>query len=237
MARKENAPKEAKLDDELAALTRKWNDALAKRDADALKPLYGAKVRLYEDAVDRDAVVKRKAAAFATAKDYTQSISALEIDLRDAKKPKAAFDKKWTQQGKTSSVRGSLAFANEGGSWVIVEESDAKTDAKRARALSKTSADACEAAVFAVVESTARGKELLATPLGAGSNWGMRFDNTPPSTVYSVAIHESTPERLVTYGWFEVDAKSGVVKSTMPEDEVVRADAAAVAKMQKACTK
>lgn len=222
---------------ELAAVAKRWNDALAKRDAQALASVYGARVQLYDKRVDRDLAIKTKAAALASARDYTQSITALEIDLRDGARPKAVFDKKWTANAKLQSVRGSLVFAKEGGQWVVVEESDAKTDERRARAATK---DSCEALVIAVVASTPEAARLLNGPTnsaaGHASN-GMRIGGGPPeSAKYGVAVHENHEDRLVTLAWFDVDPKTGVVTDTI-DDAPQKADPALVEKLKAACAK
>src|SRR5262249_24352570 len=144
------------------ALTQQWNEALARRDAEALKSVYGAQVVLYQKPVDRKTAIKTKATALAAAKDYTQSISAVEFDLRNADRPKAGFDKKWTSKGKEQSVRGSLVFAKEGGRWAIVEESDVKTDERRARA--EANKDSCEGLVVGVVMSVPEASRHLNGP-------------------------------------------------------------------------
>ena len=80
-------PREA----EILTVVKRWNDALATRNAPLLTTVYGAQVRLYTNVVDRDAAIKTKAAALAAAKDYTQSISAVEVDLRAEDRPRALF--------------------------------------------------------------------------------------------------------------------------------------------------
>lgn len=223
---------------ELMTVTKAWNDALASRNADGLKTVYGAKVHLYQSSLDRDAAVKAKAAALAKAKDYTQSIGPVEFDLRDKAKPKASFEKKWTQNGKTSSVRGSLGFAKEAGKWVVVDESDVATDARRAKAQQK---DTCESLVVAVVASTPEAKRILngpTNPAGGHPSNGMRLEGGPPeSPQFSVALHENHDDRLVTLAWVDVDPKSGAVTMTLPDEKPLQADANAVAKMKSACAK
>lgn len=223
------------IEAEIVTLTRRWNDALAKRDAQALASVYGARVQLYDKSIDRAATLKAKAAALASAKDYTQAISAVEVDLRDAARPKAVFDKKWVANGKADIVRGSLAFAKEGEKWVIVEESDAKTDDRRARVAMK---DTCESLVVGLVMSNAEVTRLVNGPTnpaaGHASN-GLRIAGGPPeSPTYAVAVHESHADRLVTLGWFDVNPKTGVVTDAI-DGSPQKVDPVLVEKVKATC--
>lgn len=230
------APKANPVEAELLALTKHWNDALAKRDAEALRSVYGANVRLYTNTVARDTAVKTKAAALASAKDYTQSLRAVEIDLRDRERPRATFDKKWTANGKESALLASLVFAKEDGKWVVVEESDVPSDQRRARAEANT--ESCEGLVVAVAASTPEGTRLLGAPTnpsGGHASNGLRVGGGPPeSPTYSVAFHENHDDHLATLAWFDVDPKTGKVVNTN-DDTVQAPDAALVAKMKTAC--
>jgi hypothetical protein len=227
-------PREA----EIVAVVKRWNDALATRNTSLLKTVYGAQVRLCTKAIDRDAAIKAKAAALAAAKDYTQSISAVEVDLRESDRPRTSFQKKWTANGKEQTVVGSLVLAKEAGTWVVVEESDAKTDERRARAAA--SQDSCEALVIGVVSSTPKAASLLAgptNPAGGHSSNGLRIGGGPPeSPTFGVAVHENHADHLVTLAWFDVDPKTGKVTDSLDGEEQ-KAGPALVQKMMAACAK
>jgi hypothetical protein len=227
-------PREA----EILTVVKRWNDALATRNPLLLKTVYGAQVRLYTSTVDRDAAIQAKVAALAAAKDYTQSIGAVEIDLRAADRPRASFQKKWTSNGKAQTVVGSLVLAKEAGDWVVVEESDAKTDERLARAAA--SMDSCEAFVIGVVSSTPKASRLLAgptNPAGGHPSNGLRFGGGPPeSPTFAVALHENHADRLVTLAWFDVDPKTGKVTDLLEGGEH-KADPALVRKMVAACAR
>lgn len=231
-------PKADPREAEIVTVVKRWNDALATRNAPLLKTVYGAQVRLYTKALDRDAAIKAKAAALAATKDYTQSISAIEVDLRAADRPRASFQKKWTANGKEQTVVGSLVLATEAGQWVVVEESDAKTDERRARAAA--SQDSCEALVLGVVSSTPMAARLLAgptNPAGGHESNGMRIDGGPPeSPTFGVAVHESHADHLVTLAWFDVDPKTGKVTDSI-DGAGQKADPALVQKMMAACAR
>ena len=127
--------------DEVVIVTMAWNAALSRRDAPALRRVYGEKVRLYEETIDREKAIARKAAAFKAAPDYTQSIASLKVDRSQPERPTIEFLKTWKTSGKESSIRGVLVFGKEAGDngesphLVIVEESDVATDKKRLAAL------------------------------------------------------------------------------------------------------
>jgi hypothetical protein len=201
------------VEEEVASVTKAWNDALAKRDAKALEPLYAANVRLYTVEMTREKAVKTKSDILGAAKDYTQSISFLEIDTRKKTQPRALFNKKWTQNGKEAQVRASLVFVNEGGKWVIKEESDAPSDQRRARAAQN--ADGCESSVMRLASSTPEAMRILGGPTdpakGHLSN-GSRIGGGPPEqATYSIGIHENHTDRIVTLMWIDVDPKTGAM--------------------------
>jgi len=233
------APKAAPEEDAILKVTKKWNDALAKRDAESLRSLYDDKVRLYTTNTDRAGAVKAKASAFGAAKDYTQSIGPVEVDLRDKNKPSASFEKTWTSNGKTSKVLARLKFAKQGADYRITEESDNPSDERRKKAAAD--ARSCEASIIAVVGSVPRVTSFLNGPTNPGAGHasnGMRLEPSEENpAIVAVAIHENHADHLVTFGWYDVDTQSGVVKETMPGDEVVTADAAKVATMKTACKK
>ena len=149
------------VDVELRSLTRRWNDALARRDAAALEAVYGARIRLYGAMVDRKTAVKMKAAALTD--DYTQSIGSVALSTRDPAYPRALFDKTWKKKGKELRVRGSLGFAKEDGRWVVTDESDAKADSLT---LDEHGEDSCLGLVHAAVLSTQDGETFRHPPYG-----------------------------------------------------------------------
>lgn len=231
------AAKPDPVENEVLAVTRKWNEALAKRDAKALDGLYAKKVRLYLVDMPRENAVKAKADALEKAKDYTQSISFVEIDTRKKPEPKALFHKKWTANGKDSLVLASLTFTKEDGKWVIKDESDAPTDQRRARAAAN--AEGCESLVQKLVTSTAEAQALLNGPKdpahGHNTN-GTRLGGGPPeSPTYGVAIHENHDDHVATLMWFDVDPKTGNVTTMLDPDKPLKADATLTDKVKAAC--
>jgi hypothetical protein len=224
------------VEDEIAAVTNAWNDALAKRNADALKPIYAKNVRLYTVQMPREQAVKVKADALKADKDYTQSISYLEIDTRKKAEPRALFHKKWTSKGKEQEVVASLAFAKEDGKWVVTEESDVPSDQRRVRAAQN--ADGCESLVQKLASSTAEANAILARPpnpsKGHLSN-GTRIGAGPPEqTNYSIGIHENHSDRVVTLMWIDVDPKTGAMTSVI-DDKPLKGASDLVEQVKKAC--
>lgn len=229
-------PKPSPVEEEIAALTKKWNDALAKRDAKALEGVYASNVRLYTVEMTRDKAVKTKASALTAAKDYTQSIAAVEFDVRKKDEPKALFNKKWTQNGAEQQVRASLVFTKEGGKWLIKEESDAPSDARRLRAAQD--ADSCESLVQKLAASTPEALRILGTrpdPSKGHLSNGTRLGGGPPDEPhYSVAIHENHDDHIVTLMWIDVDPKTGAMVSTL-DDKPLKGSPDLVDKVKAAC--
>ncbi|MCU0686174.1 MAG: hypothetical protein MUF34_28665 [Polyangiaceae bacterium] len=228
-------PSAALLDEEgeaLLALIRRWSAALDAHDDDALLALYGAAVRFYGRDSRREGIVASKRAAFA--KGYRQSIGPIALDRADPRRPRATFAKRWVAAGVASEVTGQLAFEKEGGHWLIVEESDAKTEARRL-----ANGDACRDAVFELVAATATAKAMLAGPTnpaaGHHSN-GLHFGSIPPeSATYQVGLHETHTTHVPTIAWFEVDPKSGAVRQTMPAERKIEASPQLQEKVRDAC--
>lgn len=224
------------VEEAVAALTKTWNDALAKRDADALKTVYASKVRLYTVETTREKAIKTKADAFKSIKDYTQSIAYLEIDTRKKDEPRALFNKKWTENGKESQVRASLVFAKEDKRWVVKEESDAPSDQRRQRAAQN--ADGCESMVQKLASSTPEAMRILGTrpdqSKGHLSN-GTRIGGGPPEQAnYSIGIHENHTDRIVTLMWIDVDPKTGAMTSAI-DDKPLKGSEDLVEKVKVAC--
>ncbi len=214
---------DAKIEGELATVTRRWNSALANRDVEALGELYGERVRLYTTDTDRAGAIKMKRAAFTAAPDYTQSIEKVSFNRRDPKLVRAEFDKKWTQRGKTSSVRGSITLAPENGKWVVVEESDVKTD-------STTAKYDCINWVHKAVTSTEDGSMFVPPKY-------LTFFVCGPPECDSYQIHAKQLTGdfyFQTLARYEVDVKNGVV---MHGEEKLQANPAVIAKMKEACAK
>lgn len=230
------APKANPIENEINAVTQKWNDALAKRDAKALEGVYAKKVKLYTNEMSREKVIKAKADAFAAAKDYTQAIAFVEYDVRKKDEPKALFNKKWTVNGQENQVRASLVFTKEEGKWVIKDESDAPTDQRRQRAAA--SADSCESVVQRLAASTPEAMRILGArpdPSKGHTSNGTRLGGGPPeSASYSVAIHENHADHIVTLMWIDVDPKTGAMTSAI-DDRPLKGAPELVEKVKTSC--
>lgn len=126
--------------------------------------------------------------------------------------------------------------AVDGSSGTTPAASHASTSTASPTDRHRTDADTCESLVIAVVASTAEATRLLAAPTNSPNghrSQGLRIGSGPPdSALYSVAVHESHDDQLVTLGWWDVDPQSGLVTK---DDEPQRADPALVAKMKTEC--
>lgn len=109
-----------------------WNDAHNKHDARALEVLYAARVAFYATTQTNEDCVAKKAAAFAKAPDFTQSLSNIKFNSDDpARQAKeftlVTFRKTSTIGGKSTTVSASLGVAPDG---LITFESDGPTTDK-----------------------------------------------------------------------------------------------------------
>lgn len=209
------------LDQQLVTLAQRWNDALARRDAEALRDVYAAHVTMYGASYDRSAAVAAKKAALTG--DYTQSIAQVLITKGDPDRPRAIFEKSWTVRGKESHVRASLGFAKESGRWWVADETDVKTEAKLAD-------ESCLGLVHAAVLSTDDGKTYKKSP------YGTLYVCGPPDcdTFQIAAIRLELGHDLERLASFDVDQKKGVVSHAGIE---LAADPAIVARMKAACAR
>jgi len=209
------------LDQELVTLAQRWNDALARRDAEGLRGVFASHVTMYGSSYDRSQAIAAKKAAIGP--DYTQSIAGVLITKGDPDKPRAIFDKSWTINGKESHVRASLGFAKEGGRWLIADETDAKTEAKLAD-------ESCMGLVHAAVLSTDDGKTYKKSP------YGTMYVCGPPDcdTFQIAAIRLEMGHDMERLASFDVDQKKGVVSHAGIDQ---KADPAIIARMKAACAR
>ena len=121
----------------------------------------------------------------------------------------------------------SLTFGAEGGQWRVANESDGKTDLHKTQTDRKN--ETCGDTVVDLVMSTKEAKALVRGVSRSGTRLN---DDTNP---YTVAVHESTDDRFVTLGWFDVDIRTGAVKSTIPEEKLVMVSPELAAKTVAAC--
>jgi hypothetical protein len=218
----------SRQEDALITVTMAWNDALARRDAPALRRVYGERVRLYEEQLDRETAIARKAAAFKRAPDYTQSIRSLKVDRSHPERPTVEFLKTWRTGGKESSTRGVLVLGTEGGDHhaVVLEESDVATDAKRLAALRD---EGCLGLVHAAVFSTPSGRSYHGKDA-----FTMIACEPPECDGFQVAAGRigGDPPSFQREALFEVDPKKGAVTHASVAEP---ADPAILARLKTAC--
>lgn len=110
----------------------RWNEAHVKHDTKVLAELYGTNVRFYGQPLSGDECVKRKAAAFAKAPNYTQSIRNARLNRRVSGEIDVTFVKHTSQAGKSADFDSTLTFGSDvnSGERRITAESDTITDAR-----------------------------------------------------------------------------------------------------------
>lgn len=116
------------------ALTESWNASLNLRNASIMKSFYADSVLYYGDHLTSDEVVSRQQEYFSQNKDYAQKITEY---IDEVQQPDGSWliriTKQVTANGKTTDYPASLVYANEGGIWKIVAESDDITDLNKAK--------------------------------------------------------------------------------------------------------
>ncbi len=208
------------IDQDLVTLAQRWNDALARRDAEALDDVFAAHVTMYGASYDRAHAIAAKKSALTP--DYTQSIAEMLITKGDPDKPRAIFEKSWTIHGKESHVRASLGFAKENGRWRVADETDAKTEAKLAD-------ESCLGLVHAAVLSTDDGKTYKKSPYGT-----MYVCGPPECDTFQIAAIRLEHDHMDRLASFDVDQKKGVVYHAGVDQ---KADPAIVTRMKAACAR
>jgi len=87
-----------------------WNDAHRRHDTQALAALYGAKVAFYGSTLSGAECVSRKASAFASAPDYSQSLTDVRLVPDGNGGTYVGFTKTWTSKGKSAKGEGFVYF-------------------------------------------------------------------------------------------------------------------------------
>jgi hypothetical protein len=117
-------------------LTESWNASLNLRNAAIMKSFYADSVLYYGDHLAADDVVNRQQGYFSSNKDYSQSI---EEYIDEVQQPDGSWLIRIMKQvkvnGKIANYPASLVFAQDGGVWKIIAESDDITDLTKAQTL------------------------------------------------------------------------------------------------------
>jgi hypothetical protein len=115
-------------------LTEGWNASLNLRNAPIMKSFYADSVIYYGDHLSSDDVVNRQQGYFNSNKDYSQTI---EEYIDEVQQPDGSWIVRIMKQvkvnGKIANYPASLVFAQTGGVWKIVAESDDITDLNKAQ--------------------------------------------------------------------------------------------------------
>lgn len=115
-------------------LTGSWNASLNLRNASIMKSFYADSVLYYGDHFTSEQVVNRQQEYFSSTTDYKQRITEY---IDEVQQPDGSWliriTKQVTANGKTTDYPASLVYANVGGIWKIVAESDDITDLNKAK--------------------------------------------------------------------------------------------------------
>jgi len=96
----------------VTAVVTKWNDAHVAHDVGALRAVYADRVFFYGVMLDGAAAAERKRAAFAAARDYTQTLADVHVRERGDRWV-AKFTKRSTASGKTRDQASVLYIASD----------------------------------------------------------------------------------------------------------------------------
>jgi hypothetical protein len=212
-----------------------WNDALDRHDVTALAELYGEQVRFYGRDTPRRAVIAAKTQALGPKSTYHQEIVGA-IELHPAGDvDEASFTKRSGSNGKTSDVAAKLSLRRApNGKLVIVEETDAPSEARRAA----RSRDACEEAAAKAANDLPAVKKMMddATRETEKSGGRARLGGVGPidhDDGFSVSLGVHTEERFVSMVWYSVDRDGQLTVRVYGIEE--RVPEAALRKVEAAC--
>jgi hypothetical protein len=217
-------------------LVNRWSEALDRHDVAALSSLYGEKVRYYGRETSRRNVLDAKRAALGPKSTFHQKIIGT-IDVHPASDAKeATFTKRSGGSGKTSDVVAKLLLRREpGGVLVIVEETDAPSEARRAA----HSRDQCESAAAKVANDLPAVKKAVADANKAADESSDRahFGGIGPidddDGGFSVGFGIHTKERYEGQVWYSVDRAGHLEVTVLGEDQKI--PAAALHGVEAAC--
>ncbi|HEY2370038.1 MAG TPA: hypothetical protein VGH87_26755 [Polyangiaceae bacterium] len=216
--------------DALAAAKR-WDAAMSQRDLSLLANVYGKNVLFYGVPLRHDQVIQALSDMFVKDPSFTQSIS----DVRTPAADRVELEQTKVVTGKSRSEKAWLELAREDGALVVVEQSDADTDARLA-AQTNAKEEYCEGLAQRVVMSTNKGRSLVDVPRGPGGSGyanEVRLVVTPPSwPAYVVAVIDHTTPKPVAIGWFDVVPQTGEVSDAFG-GETLKPDADLVAALRK----
>lgn len=214
---------------------RAWSEALDRHDLEGLARLYGPSVVFYGQPRSKAAVVAAKRAAFAKQRSFRQELVG---DIALARAPDgrvtATFTKRSGDGAAFSVDTATLVLAPSAAGYVVVEEADAASLARRA-----SSPSVCEAKATEVVNALPEVKRATADAMTDAdqSDGGARFGGVGPNDdgeggiTFALGLH--TDERFETRVVASV-AKNGAL-SVMVLGSDVAVPAAALRAVREAC--
>jgi len=196
-----------------------WTAALNAADTTALEPLYADKVKFYGQSLSRAEVIARKRKALAAAPGFEQRVIGQPSYQDDGDSIRVGFQKRSGLPKALNDVRSTLVLA-KAPRLAIREETDDATEKRFSHASDDAKPDSCEAAVWAVVDSTAFAKQLYATidknlkqfPASDDLNPGGMGPFLPSETggTYDVWVGVHHPGRFENYAAFSVTPKGDI---------------------------
>jgi len=176
-------------------------------------------VKFYGQLLSRAEVIARKRKALAAAPGFKQQVIGNASYQEEGDDIRVGFQKRSGLPGALRDVRSTLVLA-KGPHPTIREETDDATEKRFARTNEAAKPDSCEAAVWALVDSTAFAKQLYATiernlkqfPASDQLNPGGMGPFLPNETggTYDVWLGVHHPDRFENYAVFSVTPRGNI---------------------------
>ena len=243
-----NAPTATTAPRTAEQLLNAWTAALNAADMTALDALYAEQVKFYGQSLVRKEVIARKHRALAALPGFNQQVLGSPSYRDEGDRIRVDFQKHSGVPPVQNDVRSTIVIVKTP-HLAISEETDAATERRFARASEDAKPDSCDAAVWALVDSTAFAKKLYADiaqnlkafPESDGFHIGGigPFPLGETGGKYQVWIGVHHPERFENYADFSVDAQGKIAVVCMQCEAPVRpisATRAALADFDRLCT-
>lgn len=206
-----------------------WNDALNRRNFDALEQMYADEVWFYGKRTTRKDVLANKRVALESLKSFQQEILGDPVSHTVGDTVVLRFRKRSGAKGKQNDVAAKLTLARNK-PWRILREEDEVSEKRFGSGYVEERVPTdCSDAVWMIVDSTARARSLYrrikenleAFPPEANLRPGGMGPFTPDETgdgTYDLSIGVHHPERFEAYAWFTVTVEGKVTVSSMYEN-------------------
>ncbi|HKO48665.1 MAG TPA: hypothetical protein VJV79_13130 [Polyangiaceae bacterium] len=231
-----SAPAVANAPQTAEQLLNAWTAALNAADVTALAGLYADKVKFYGQSLTREEVLARKRKALAATPGFSQQVLGQPSYQDEDDSVRVGFQKRSGSPAALSDVRSTLVLVKSP-RLAIREETDAVTEKRFSSAGGHAKPDSCEAAVWALVDSTPFAKQLNATieqnlkrfsasedlhlggmgpflPSETGGTYELWIGVHHPGRFENYAVFSVSPKGATTVACGQCDAPRGPISPT-----------------------